>query len=125
MSAVLSPLAFLISVFACWLGKRQQRVIEFLREENRALKRQLGNKRLRLTDDERRRLAVKGVVLGRQLLQEIATLVTPDTILRWHRELIARKWTFKRNRPGRPPAMKAIEDLVIRMATENPKWGYR
>jgi hypothetical protein len=50
--------------------------------------------------------------------------VTPDTILRWHRQLIARKWTFTPNRPGRPGLMKEISTLIVRMATENPAWGY-
>lgn len=69
-------------------------VIAFLREENRALKAQLGRRRLRLNDQERRRLAVLGQRLGRGVLRQVATLVSPDTILRWLRELIARKWTY-------------------------------
>ena len=125
MSTVLSPFTFLLAVFAGWLNERQARILEFLQEENRVLRRQLGKKRLRLSDDERRRLATKGVVLGRKLLAEIATIVTPDTVLRWHRELIAKKWTFRRRGAGRPPVMKVIEDLVVRMAKENPTWGYR
>ena len=58
------------------------------------------------------------------MLREVATLVTPDTILRWHRELVARKWTYARERPGRPGVLREIRHLVIRMATENPSWGY-
>jgi hypothetical protein len=58
------------------------------------------------------------------VLREVATLVTPDTILRWHRELIARKWTYARRRPGRPAVLDEIRRLVVRMATENPRWGY-
>jgi transposase InsO family protein len=99
-------------------------VIAFLREENRALKAQLGRRRLRLNDDQRRRLAVLGQRLGRGVLRRVATIVTPDTILRWHRELIARKWTYARQRPGRPAARAEIRRLVVRMATENPSWGY-
>jgi hypothetical protein len=72
----------------------------------------------------RRRLAAKGRLLGRRVLQQVATLVTPDTILRWHRHLIARKWTFTPKRPGRPGIMKEISSLILRMATENPGWGY-
>ena len=90
----------LLAALLGWLEREQRDVIAFLREENRALKAQLGNRRLRLNDDQRRRLAVLGERLGRGALREVATLVTPDTILRWHRELIARKWTYARRRPG-------------------------
>ena len=68
--------------------------------------------------------AVVLVALGRHVLREVATLVTPDTILRWHRELIARKWTYLRRRPGRPGVLAEIRRLVVRMATKNPSWGY-
>jgi putative transposase len=72
-----------------------------------------------LGDDERRPLAVIGYRLGRRILAEVATIVTPDTILRWHRELIARKWTYPR-----PGLQVDICRLVVRMATDNPSWGY-
>ncbi len=89
------------------------------------LEEQLGKKRLRPTDDQRRRLAAKGAVLGRRLLSRVATIVTPDTILRWHRQLIAAKWTYPaKRRVGRPGVMKAIREPIVRMATENPTWGY-
>ena len=54
----------------------------------------------------------------------VATIVTPDTILRWHRQLIARKWTFSKRRGGRPGVLAEIRRLVVRMAEENPTWGY-
>ncbi len=85
---------------------------------------QLGRRRLRLTDDQRRRLATQGKVLGRRLLASVATVVTPDTILRWHRRLIAAKWTYATKRVGRPGIMKAIRELIVRMATDNSSWGY-
>ena len=107
-----------------WLDREQRDVIAFLREENRALKAQLAGRRLRLNDAQRRRLAVLGQRLGRAALRDVATLVTPDTILRWHRELIARKWTYARRRPGRPAVHAEIRRLVLRMAAENPSWGY-
>src|SRR6185503_17518087 len=107
-----------------WLEREQRDVIAFLREENRTLKAQLSGRRLQLSDEQRRRLAVLGQRLGRAVLREVATLVTPDTILRWHRELIARKWTYARRRPGRPGVLAEIRRLVLRMATENPSWGY-
>src|SRR5918992_1892426 len=114
----------LLATLLGWLEHEQRDVIGFLREENRALKAQLGPRRLRLNDDQRRRLAVLGQRLERRLLREVATLVTPDTILRWHRELIVRKWTYARRRPGRPAVLAEIRRLVVRMATENPSWGY-
>jgi len=77
-----------------------------------------------LNDDERRRLAVIGQRLGRRILAQVATIVTPDTILRWHRELIARKWTYAPSRLGRPGVQREIRRLVVRMATDNPSWGY-
>jgi len=78
---------------------------------NRVLREQLGGKRLRLNDDLRRRLAVKGKALGRRLLEQVCTLVTPDTILRWHRELIARKYDGSgTRRAGRPGANLVLAD---------------
>ena len=67
-------------------------MIEYLLTENQVLKEKLGKKRILLTDDQRRRLAVKGKILGRKALRELTTIVTPDTILRWHRQLVAQKW---------------------------------
>ena len=79
---------------------------------------------MRLTDDQRRRLAAKGKPLGRRSLHQVATLVTPDTILRWHRKLIAAQWTHQAKRVGRPGIMKTIRELIVRMAKDNPSWGY-
>ena len=103
-----------------------QRKIYYLMEEVRVLKAKLGKKRILLSDDERRRLAVKGKDLGRRGLEQVAGIVTPDTILRWHRELVAEKWNHadKRKSSGRPKTSKDIEELVVRMAKENPTWGY-
>jgi len=81
--------------------------------------------RLRFTDEERRRLARHGHRVGRVASGEIATIVTPDTILRWHRQLIARKWTCAKRRGGRPGVLVEIRRLVLRIAEENPTWGYR
>jgi len=80
-----------------------------------------------LNDDQRRRLAVKGKVLGRKALHEIATIVTPDTILRWHRQLVAKKWDYSNRRQttaGRPRLREKIVLLIVRMAKENGGWGY-
>jgi putative transposase len=114
----------LIAALTGWLQREQADAIAFLREENRVLKVQLAGTRLRFDDDDRRRLAVLGHRLGRRLLGQVATLVTPDTILRWHRELVARKWTYRAG-TGRPIGLHAhLRALVIRMATDNPTWGY-
>jgi putative transposase len=102
----------------------QQAVIGYLVEENRVLRAQLRGRRLRLTDDQRRCLAVRGHRLGRAALRQVARIVTPDTMLRWHRQLIARKWTHAAKRLGRPGVIKEIRQLVVRMAEENPTWGY-
>lgn len=109
---------------AGWLNRQQQSVIDYLLEENRVLKEQLNGRRLRLTDDQRRRLAVRAKVLVRSCLQEIATLVTPDTLLRWHRTLVGRKWTYPRKGPGRPPILEEIEALIVRLVKENSDWRY-
>ena len=86
------PLQFLLVALAGWINQQQRDVIDYLREENRVLREQLGTKRLRFTDDQRRRLAAKARTLGRRLLREIATIVTPDTLLAWHRTLIAKQY---------------------------------
>jgi len=91
-----------------------------------SLLKQMGKKRILLTDDQRRLLAVKGKSLGRKTLRELTTIVTPDTILRWQRELIARKWDYcaQRKAVGRPRLRQVIVDLILRFARENPTWGY-
>jgi putative transposase len=124
MMADLYPLQVLLVTLAGWVNRHQQHVIEYLAEENRVLKEQLKGRRLRLTDDQRRRLAAKVYRLGRRILRQVVTIVTPDTILRWRRQLIARKWTFESKTPGRPGIMKDLPALIVRMATENPGWGY-
>src|SRR5437867_6928403 len=124
MTTDLSPLRLLLVTLAGWVNRHQQQVIEYLVEENGVLRKQLKGRRVRLTDDQRRRLAAKGQPLGRRILRQVATIVTPDTILRWHQRLIARKWTFAPKRPGRPGTMKEIASLIVRMATDNPAWGY-
>ncbi len=96
MRADLYPLQVLLVALAGWLRRRQQEVVAYLVEENRVLKQQLGNKRLRRTDDQRRRLAAKGKQLGRRFLSDVATIGTPDTLLKWQRRLVAQKWTYPR-----------------------------
>jgi len=114
------PFQFLAAWIGMWLGEHQARVIEYQRAENTALLERLGKRRLRLTDGERRRLARLGKVLGRKALQEVATIATPDTILRWYRELVAAKYDGSKKRdPGRPKKAAEIVRLLLEMATRN------
>ena len=108
------------------MNQPQQQMIEYLREENRVLREHLGGRRLRFNDDQRRRLAVRAKGLGRKLLSEVATVVTPATLLAWHRKLIAQNYDGSAKRePGRPRTKQELEALVVRMAEENRTWGYR
>src|SRR3954463_14283546 len=86
------PFRFVVISIAGWMNHEQQQAIDYLREENRLLPEQLGGRRLRFTDDQRRRLAARAKGLGRRVLSQVATIVTPDTLLAWHRKLIARKY---------------------------------
>jgi putative transposase len=120
-------LPLLIAMLASWLQRYQQQVITYLIEENRVLKSQLNGRRLRLTDTNRRRLAMLAHPLGRKRLADVATIVTPNTLLRWYRHLIAQKFDGSKQRCqlGRPRVVEEIERPVLRMAEENPTWGYR
>ena len=102
MIPVSHPLQFLLVALAGWINQQQREVIEYLQAENRVLREQLGSRRLRFTDDQRIRLAAKAKRVGRRVLLQFPTIVTPDTLLAWHRHLIARKYD----------------------ATENRDWGY-
>ena len=122
----LDPFRFVLIAVAGWMNQRQLQMIDYLREENRVLREQLGGRRLVLNDDQRRRLAAKAKGLGRKLLAKVATIVTPETLLAWHRKLIAQKYDGSGKRePGRPRTAGKIEALVVQMARENRDWGYR
>ena len=125
MDAVPSPLAFLLLLLSGWINRQQQAVIDYvLEEENRILRAERGSRRLRLTDDQRRRLAVKGKALDPRRLGDIAGIVTPDTILRWYRRLVAKRYAGPKKRArGRPSTKPDIVAVVVRMANENPTWG--
>src|SRR5256884_5237050 len=126
MPRVLDPFRFALIAVAGWMNQHQLQIIDYLREENRVLREQLGGRRVHFNDDQRRRLAVKAKGLGRRLLAEVATIVTPETLLAWHRKLIANKYDGTAQRgPGRPRTAVDIEKLVVRLAAENQDWGYR
>lgn len=111
MNFVLQPCHLLLLILAGWMNRDQQELIDYLLTENAVLKEKLGKKRILLSDDQRRRLAVKGKALGRKRMQEIGTLFTPDTILRWHRQLVAHKWDYsdrQEKRQGRPRVRQVI-----------------
>jgi putative transposase len=89
------------------------------------LKERLGGCRLRFADAERRRLARRAHALGRKALSELDTLVTPETLMRWYRTLVAQRWTYTHRRgPGRPRTIDIIVQLIVRMALDNRSWGY-
>ena len=125
MSPFPQVLQFLVVAVAGWINQQQRDVIDSLQKENRVFREQLGPGRLRFTDAQRRRLAAQATSLGRRVLRDLHTLVTPDTLLRWHRQLIARKYDGSGRRgPGRPRVMDTIRRLIVRMATGNREWGY-
>jgi len=126
MNYILQSWQLFLFTLVGWVHRQQQQAIEYLLTENQVLKEKLGKKRILLDDNQRRRLAVKGKLLGRKAIQQIATIVTPDTILRWHRQLVAKKWDYSKRRKsvGRPRIRQVIVDLILRFAKENPSWGY-
>ena len=115
---------FIVVALAGWVNRHQQAIIDYLIEENRVFKQQLRGRHLRLSDNDRRRLAAKAKALGQSVLEEIAKLVTPDTLRAWYRNLIARQWTHAWKGPGRPCTSGELIELILRMAHENPTWGY-
>jgi hypothetical protein len=84
MQPRLDPFSFLVVSLSGWMNQHQQHVIDYLMEENRVLREQIGNRRMRFSDEQRRRLAAKAKKIGRKLLNKIATIVTPETLLAWH-----------------------------------------
>ncbi len=126
MQFVLQPWELAFAILASWVNREQQEANEYLRTENQVLKELHGERRILLNDNQRRRLAVKGKILGRKRLEEVGTLFTPDTILRWHRKLVAAKHDYsdRRKKIGRPPLSEEVVQLVLRMPKENVLWGF-
>ncbi len=121
-----TPWRFFLVAIAGWMNRQQQEAIAYLKEENRILREKLGQKRILLTVSQKRRLAMAAARLPRHLLREVGTLFSPDTLLRWHRWLIARKYDGSgAKKPGPAPTkQRMIRDMVLRMAEDNPDWGY-
>ena len=126
MSFILQAWQLLFLVWSAWVNRQQQQVIDFYISQTQALLESQGKKRVLLNDEQRPVLAVKGKALGRKALTELTTIVTPDTILRWHRELVVQKWDCtdrRKKKQGRPAIPDEIRQLVLRFARENPSWG--
>jgi len=121
----MTKLGFVMTCLAGWVNRHQQQVVEYLQEEVRVLKELHRGERLRFSDEQRCRLAAKAKNLPFGRLKAIAGIVTPQTLLRWHRRLIAQKYDSSGTRkPGRPRKADEIRDLVVQMAEENRLWGY-
>ena len=119
------PWTFFVVAVAGWMNRQQQEVIQYLRVENQILREKLGHKRIILNDSQKRRLAVAATKLGRDLLRQFGTLFSPDTILRWQRELIARKYDGSGGKRGpKPTKANMVRKLVLQMAADSPGWGY-
>ena len=124
MSFILYPWHLYFAVLVGWVQREQLELIDYLRAENRVLRELLGKKRILLNDDQRRVLAVKGKILGRKRMLDVGPLFSPDTILRWHRRLVAEKWdNSDKRQPGRPRIRTEIVELIVRFAKENPSWA--
>ena len=109
---------------AGWVNREQLKVIDYLKDENRTLRKLIEKERIRLSVEDRRRLGVKGRAIGRKRLEEVATIACADTILGWFRDMVAKKWTYQRKSRGRPRTRAEVRDLIVKMAKENLSWGY-
>jgi transposase InsO family protein len=119
------PLQSLLLSLAGWVNRGQQDVIDYPLTEIAIRDELLGGRRPRLTDAQRRRLATKAKPLSSAALAKVASIATPDTILRWFRELVAEKYDGTGARgPGRPRIAGVIAALILRIARENPTYGY-
>jgi putative transposase len=119
------PLQFLVMAVAGWMTRDQHKVIAYLVAENAVLRAQLRGKRIRFSDAQRCKLARAAQALGRRELARLHTLVTPETLLRWYCRLVANKYDggAVRAPTGRRKTADIVE-LVLRIARENPSWGY-
>ena len=120
------PWTMLLMMMAGWLNRHQQDVIEYLKEENKILREKFGKKRILLNDNQKMRLSRLAKKLGRKVLEDACCAFSPDTLLKWHRSLIAKKYDGTGNRkPGRKRITPELEDLIIMLARKNKTWGSR
>ncbi len=113
----------ILMMMAGWIHREQEAVVAYQKEEIRALREMLGEKRPRFTDAQRRRLALKARPLSHAKLRDLGSLVTPDTLTRWFRKYAGAKYDDHAKRgPGRPPKPQHIRDLVVRLAQEDVGW---
>ena len=128
MNFILRPFHLAVLALANMLHQEQAKIIEYMKVENSVLREQLKRHggRIRFTDRQRCQLGAASKTLGRAVLRKLEPIVTPDTLLRWHRQLVARKYdaSARRGKVGRPRIMQQIEVLVVRMARDNTGWGY-
>ena len=123
------PITMLLAMLAGWINREQQQIIEYLKAENSILRDELlkatGKKRIILNDSQRRRLAILGKKLGRSLLSKVSCAFSPDTILLWHRKLVARKYDGSKNRGKgcRSRISDKLKQLIIDMAKDNKHLG--
>jgi len=118
-------MGILLIMLAGWINRHQQDAIEYLKAENKILRDKLGKKRIILNDEQRMYLAMLGRKLGRKVLSDICCAFSPDTLMKWHRDLIAKKYDGSANRKlGRPRLSEALERLILKVAKHNRHWGY-
>ena len=123
---ILLPWHLMVTIVAGAVNQEQQRVIDYLQAENQVLREKLGKKSILLIDDQRRRIAVKAKVLDRKVFGQVSCIAIPDSILRWHRKLVAAKWdyTARRKTSVRPRIPEEATKLILKFAHEKPSWGY-
>src|ERR1022692_3577478 len=121
----MQPWQLLLLGVAGWMNRKQQHLIDYLLEENRVLRQQLGKQRLSLSEAQKKRLALKAKAVGLRRLKEIASAVTPQALMNWYRTLIRGKYDGSKNKgPGRPSTAAEVKDLVVGLAKANRGWGY-
>ena len=118
------PWQFFMVALAGWMNRQQQDAISYLKVENQILREKLGHKRIILNESQKRRLATAAMKLGKDLLRQCGTLFSPETILRWHRWFVARKYDGSGKRGPAPKKANSVRKLVLEMAEANPSWGY-